>query len=47
MVHVAFSGYASDLTDTVSDSNAARDVFLRKWQAATPVTDLVSRHSGG
>ena len=44
---VAFLSYASDLDGTVTDTNGQPDVFLRKWRAATPVTDLVSRHRDG
>lgn len=44
---VAFYSYASNLDGTVIDTNGQPDVFLRKWRAVNPVTDLVSRHCDG
>jgi len=40
--YVAFASAASNLLLTNNDTNGIIDVFLRNWQAATPVTKRVS-----
>jgi hypothetical protein len=40
---VAFLSYASDLDGSIADTNGVFDVFVRDWQAVTPLTQLVSR----
>ncbi|MEZ6060023.1 MAG: Calx-beta domain-containing protein [Planctomycetaceae bacterium] len=44
---VAFESYATNLQTGVSDSNSDRDVFVRNWRAASPVTETASRRSTG
>ncbi len=44
---VAFTSYASDLSASVLDANDSADVFIRKWNAPSPVTDLVSTDATG
>jgi Tol biopolymer transport system component len=40
--YVAFNSASSNLLLTNNDTNGLRDVFIRNWQAATPVTKRVS-----
>ncbi len=43
---VAFTSYATDLDNSVTDSPATLDVFVRDWNSATPTTKLISKKFG-